>query len=84
MTLERTEKKPKLPESNEQKKIEAVLSKNEVTVSALNDADALSSRGYGVVENGKLKLAFFEALFLLEKKLIDIKQKKPKKTLSFH
>jgi len=84
MTFEQTENKPKPSESNEQRKIEAVLSKNEITVSASNDVDALSSRGYGVVENGKLKLAFFEALFLLEKKLIAVKQKKPKKMLSFH
>ncbi|MGQ9564994.1 MAG: tRNA-intron lyase [Candidatus Bathyarchaeales archaeon] len=84
MTLEQTEKKSRSLEGDEQKKIEAVLSKKEITVSTSNDVDALSSRGYGTVENGKLKLAFFEALFLLEKKLIDVKQKKPKKTLSFH
>lgn len=82
--MEQLEKKPKPPESGEQKKVEAVLSReSEITVSAKSDVDALSSRGFGVAEKGKLRLAFFEALFLLDKEQIEVRQKKPKKTLSF-
>jgi tRNA-intron endonuclease len=67
----------------EKKKAEAMLQKREMVVSTKSDVDALSSRGFGTAENGKLKLAFYEALFLLDKGLIEIKQKKPKKTLGF-
>jgi len=83
--MEQLEKKPKPVESGEQKRVEAVLSRGgEITVSARSDVDALNCRGYGVVEKGRLRLAFFEALFLLDKGQIEVRQKNPKKTLSFH
>jgi tRNA-intron endonuclease len=83
MASEQLEKMNKTNEGSEQKKVEAVLTEKEVTVSKQSGVDALSSRGYGVVEKGKLKLAFFETLFLLDKGLIEVRRKKPKKTLGF-
>jgi tRNA-intron endonuclease len=67
----------------ERKKAEAMLLKREIVVSTRSDVDALSSRGFGKVENEKLKLAFYEALFLLDRALIEVKRKKPDKTLGF-
>ena len=60
-----------------------MLLKREVVVSDKGDVGALSSRGFGMVEKEKLKLASYEVLFLLDKGLVDVKQKKPKKPLGF-
>lgn len=70
-------------EITEKKKTAVTLLKREMVVSTRSDMDALSSRGFGTVENEKLKLAFYEALFLLDKGLIEVKRKKPQKTLGF-
>jgi tRNA-intron endonuclease len=67
----------------EKKKAEAMLLKREIVVSTRSDVDVLASRGFGTVENKKLKLVFCEALFLLDKGLIEVKRKKPQKTLGF-
>lgn len=67
----------------EKKKTEAALLKRQIIVSTTSDVDTLSSHGFGTTEDGKLKLTFYEALFLLDKGLIEVKQKRPKKTLSF-
>jgi len=78
MTSAQTEKK-----FIEKKKTEALLARNEIVVSARSDVDALASRGFGNVDNEKLKLRLYEAMFLLDKGLIEVKQKNPKKTLGF-
>jgi len=67
----------------EKKKAEAVLAKEEIVVSNESDMDALSSRGFGTVEDGKLKLTFYEALFLLDKDMLEVSRKRPKKMLNF-
>jgi len=46
-------------------KIEASMREDLVLVSSPEGVEGLSSRGYGVPENGKLTLTFYEALFLL-------------------
>ncbi len=38
--------------------------------------DALSSRGYGTLENEILTLAFYEALYLMDKKMLEVKDQK--------
>ena len=83
MTSARSEKGIETSRSGERKRVEAVLREKEIVVSAQSDVDALSSRGYGTVENGKLKLSVYEALFLLDKGLLEIRQKRVKKTLGF-
>lgn len=77
------EKKTEVSPGVERKRVEAILVENEIMVSSQSDVDALSSRGYGTVENKKLKLSSYEALFLLDKGLLEIKQKRVKKTLGF-
>ena len=64
-------------------KIESILKENGVLVSSLQDIEGLSSRGYGVSENGNLLLTFYEALFLLSKGIIEIKDEKTGKEASF-
>jgi len=39
---------------------------------------ALSQRGYGTAENGLFTLAFYEALYLLDKNLLEVKDEKGK------
>ena len=67
------------------KKIEALLREKDILVSSeeAEVTERLSSRGYGVPENEKLTLSFYEALFLLSKGIIEIKSKKPKKKIGF-
>lgn len=64
-------------------KIRASLRENGVLVSSLGDIEELSSRGYGVSENGKLVLAFYEALFLLGRDILQVKDEKNGKEVSF-
>lgn len=70
-------------QSAEIKKIKALLRKKDVLVSSSEDVDELSSRGYGVAENGNLALTFFEALFLLGKGIVEIEDGKKGKAVSF-
>jgi len=67
------------------KKIEALLREKDILVSSeeAEVTERLSSRGYGVPENEKLTLSFYEALFLLSKGIIEVKSKKPKKKIGF-
>jgi tRNA-intron endonuclease len=37
-----------------------------------SNIDALSSRGYGIMENKSLILSFYEAMYLLDKKVLDV------------
>jgi tRNA-intron endonuclease len=55
-------------------KVEASLREHDVLVSSAEGIEGLSSRGYGVSENGKLTLTFYEALFLLSKGVIEVKE----------
>src|SRR4030066_732237 len=49
-----------------------------VRIAEKSSVDALSSRGYGTAENDVLTLAFYEALYLLDKKLLEVKDKNGK------
>ena len=64
-------------------KIESALKENGVLVSSLQDIEGLSSRGYGVPENGNLLLTFYEALFLLSKGVIEVKDYKTGQEVRF-
>lgn len=69
----------------ELKKIKALVREKDIFVSSAGAeaVERLSSRGYGVSENENLTLSFYEALFLLSKGIIEIKDKKPKKRIDF-
>jgi len=64
-------------------KIKASLRENNVIVSSPEGIEGLSSRGYGVSENGELTLSFYEALFLLSKEIIEVEDEKTGKEVSF-
>jgi len=61
---------------NAELKIEASLREKGALVSSPEDIEELSSRGYGVPENEGLMLIFYEALFLLGKGIIEVKNEK--------
>ncbi|UCC27353.1 MAG: tRNA-intron lyase [Candidatus Bathyarchaeota archaeon] len=69
----------------ELKRIKALVREKDVFVpsAGIEAVERVSSRGYGVSENGDLALTFYEALFLLSKGIIEIKDKKSKKKIDF-
>ncbi len=81
----RRELKSKTDESpaEEELKIEATLVEDGVLVSSLDSIEGLSSRGYGVSENEKLMLTFYEALYLLGKGILEVKDGKTGERIRF-
>jgi len=65
--------------SRSELKIKGLLSEKDVRISKKQNADELSSKGYGVSENDKLLLTFYEALYLLDRGLLEIEDEKGKK-----
>jgi tRNA-intron endonuclease len=59
-------------------KTTGVLVKNGVRIAEQSSIDALSQRGYGTAENDAFTLAFYEALYLLDKELLEVKDEKEK------
>jgi len=55
-----------------------VLSEKGVIISEQSNIDALSSRGYGTLENKVFTLTFYESLYLLDKGMLEIKNQKGK------
>jgi tRNA-intron endonuclease len=53
--------------------VAASLKETVVSVSSPEDVEELSLKGYGTAEEGKLRLTFYEALFLLGKGAIEVK-----------
>ena len=68
---------------NAELKIEASLREKGALVSSPEDIEELSSRGYGVPENEGLMLTFYEALFLLGKGIIEVKNEKTGEKVNF-
>ncbi len=66
-----------------EEKIKTTLSENGVVVSSHEEIEGLSSRGYGVSENGLQRLSFYEALFLLSKEIIEVKEETTEEEVSF-
>ena len=54
------------------------LAEKGVIVTEQSNVDALSSRGYGTLENRVLTLTFYEALFLLDKDMLEVKDQNGK------
>jgi tRNA-intron endonuclease len=55
-----------------------ILADKGVLVIEQSNIDALSSRGYGTLENNVFTLTFYEALYLLDKGMLEIKAEKGK------
>ncbi|MFQ6064854.1 MAG: tRNA-intron lyase [Candidatus Bathyarchaeia archaeon] len=81
----RRELKSKIDEglAEEELKIEAKLVEDGVLVSSPDSIEGLSSRGYGVSENGELMLTFYEALYLLSKEILEVKDERTGERLRF-
>jgi tRNA-intron endonuclease len=63
--------------------VEASVKETDVTVSSPEGIEEFSLKGYGVEEDGKLQLTFYEALFLLGKGAITVTDKETKKKMGF-
>jgi tRNA-intron endonuclease, archaea type len=57
-------------------KAQGVLAEKGVKVTERSSFDALSQRGYGAAEKDMLTLSFYEALYLADKQILSIKDKK--------
>ena len=60
-----------------------VLAEKGVLVSEQSNIDALSSRGYGTLDNKVFFLTFYEAIYLLDKGMLEVKDQKGK-SVDFH
>jgi len=61
-------------------RIKGLLTEKDVRISKKQNVDELSSRGYGVPEGNELLLAFYEALYLVDKGMLEVEDKKGRKT----
>lgn len=64
-------------------KVKATLKEKGVLVSEKEGIENLSTRGYGVPENGNLLLTFFESLFLVSKEILEVYDEKTGKNVIF-
>ena len=53
-----------------------LLAEKGVQITEQSSIDALSQRGYGTAENGVFTIAFYEALYLLDKDLLEVHDEK--------
>jgi tRNA-intron endonuclease len=59
-------------------KTTGVLVEKGIRITEKSSINALSQRGYGTAENDVFTLAFYEALYLLDKELLEVKDEKEK------
>ena len=62
--------------SGSELKAKGLLVEKGVRITEKSSVDALSSRGYGTAENEVFTLAFYEALYLLDKEMLEVKDEK--------
>lgn len=60
-------------------RIKGLLAENGVKISKKQKFNEFTSRGYGKTENDELLLTFYEALYLLDRGLLEVKDKKKRK-----
>ncbi len=63
--------------------IKTLLMEDGVAVRSSDDIEGLSSRGYGISENGDLVLTFYEALYLLSKGIVEVRDEETGINLTF-
>ena len=66
-------------ESSSEFKVKGLLVEKGVKISHRPHIDELQSRGYGVPEGKEILLTFYEALYLLDKQMLEIEDEKGKK-----
>jgi tRNA-intron endonuclease len=64
------------PPSNVEFKTTGVLAEKGVNITDKSSIDTLSQRGYGTTENQNLTVTFYEALYLVDKQMLSVKDKK--------
>jgi tRNA-intron endonuclease len=67
--MSKNKEQPPRPEA----KTEGYLTEKGVKITEKQKVDELQTRGYGVKEDGELLLNFYEALYLLDKGLLEVK-----------
>jgi tRNA-intron endonuclease len=72
-------KKEMATNSGSELKIEGLFVDEGVRISKKQWIDELSSRGYGVAEGKELMLTFYEALYLLDKQMLQIEDERGKR-----
>jgi tRNA-intron endonuclease len=55
-------------------RVKGVLTKKSVRITEKSSVDSLSQRGYGIEKDGAFTLSFYEALYLLDKELLEVKK----------
>lgn len=63
-------------EAHPEIKVKGLLTENGVRIPKRQKVSELSSRGYGVAENDELLLTFYEALYLLDKGMLEVEDER--------
>ncbi len=66
--------------STTEPRIKGILTEKGVKISNKPNIDELSSRGYGVPEKSQLLLTFYEAMYLMDKDMLEVEDEKGSKT----
>ncbi len=64
---------------NSELRIKGLLTEDAVKISKSQNAEEISLRGYGSLEKDELLLTFYEALYLLDKNILEVEDKKGEK-----
>ncbi|NLE04446.1 MAG: tRNA-intron lyase [Crenarchaeota archaeon] len=64
------------PPVTSEPKVEGIIAENGVKVAEQSSIDSLNQRGYGNKEKEIFTLTFYEALYLLDKQMLTVKDKK--------
>jgi tRNA-intron endonuclease len=80
---EKAETKEAAEEEEKKAPIRAVLKEDGVLVPVSEDTESLSLRGYGTSKNGNVALTFYEALYLLSKGVVEVKDEKTRSNVTF-
>jgi len=83
ISLEPPMEKSETSRDFEAKVVEASLREKDVVVSSPESIEELASRGYGTSEDKNLVLTLCEALFLVSKGMVEVKDKKTRKKNDF-
>jgi len=81
--LEKPKQTTEASRSTELKIIKASLREKNVIVSSPENVEELASRGYGTQEDKNLILTLYEALFLMNKGIVEVETRKTRKKIDF-
>jgi len=81
--MEKDRKEKAKKRQDEKTVIHGLLGEGGVFVPSSEDIEGLTSRGYGTPKDGGLTLAFYEALYLLSKGILEVRDEKTDERISF-